>query len=462
MDYFGLTLSIVLPWFAGIVISRLLFPPISRRNWPLILGYGYFIGIIVITIYLRLWDAVGLHLDFYPIALSFLIICLTLFSVLKHQQVLLFHKDKSSSVSRVTSIPVKIIILTFLSVLIFRYAAIAIDILNIPLFPWDAWVNWAPKAKVWFFTEQLTPFISPEDWLVKYNHNAYTIGTWRYPNTVPLIQLWTLLGIGTWDISIMNIQWLFSTLSLGLAFYGQLRLIHAPRITSTIATYLLLSIPLISVHTVLAGYADIWLASFFTLGAMCLMNYRRIGRTSTIFLVLLFAIACLLTKRPGVIFAFLLIIHLISLFYKVWFVKFISYSAIITMIAITIGHFIYYSYSDNSPMPLEISLPFFGHIALDLYPVFYPLISSLFLFSSWNIFWYSLIVFILFHKHFKLKFNVPAQSILITSSLGLIFIFVFTQYSEYLIIQTTFSRAILYILPLTMYWITAVIVHSND
>jgi hypothetical protein len=103
------------------------------------------------------------------------------------------------------------LVILFLLLITYRYTGIAQEIGLRPLYPWDAWMNWALKAVTWFILGGLVPYISPEDWLQKLeNTTTYTTGAknaWQYPVTVPLIQLWGMLGVGNSDQTFGNLAW---------------------------------------------------------------------------------------------------------------------------------------------------------------------------------------------------------------------------------------------------------------
>ena len=59
----------------------------------------------------------------------------------------------------------KAVVTVLLALLAWRYLTILQELLLRPLYAWDAWMNWAPKAIVWFHLEHLIEFVNPEQWL---------------------------------------------------------------------------------------------------------------------------------------------------------------------------------------------------------------------------------------------------------------------------------------------------------
>ncbi len=171
---------------------------------------------------IRLWDAAGLSLHFWGIALILFGLSIAGLIAIRKQSAPVRVSTKSIPLEKW-----QIDVIACIAALIAcRYATIAQEILLRPLYAWDAWMNWAPKAVPWFQNNELTPFISADSWLAQTGEPAaYTLGAtgaWKYPVTVPLIQLWGMLGAGSSDYPGVNLPWLMGVVALGLALYGHL------------------------------------------------------------------------------------------------------------------------------------------------------------------------------------------------------------------------------------------------
>ena len=57
-----------------------------------------------------------------------------------------------------------------------------------PLFPWDAWMQWGTKARVWFELRTMAPFVTASEWLQATGPNVYFDAAPHYPATVPLLR----------------------------------------------------------------------------------------------------------------------------------------------------------------------------------------------------------------------------------------------------------------------------------
>ena len=125
--------------------------------------------------------------------------------------------------------------LTLLILLGWRFATLVQELALRPLFAWDAWMNWIPRAVVWFNTGELNAFVHPQDWLREGpGADVYTPGNWqahRYPPGVSLIQLWSMLGAGVARHPLLCLPWAALPLALTAAFYGHLRRAGVPACT---------------------------------------------------------------------------------------------------------------------------------------------------------------------------------------------------------------------------------------
>ena len=56
-----------------------------------------------------------------------------------------------------------------------RLVLLGLEVAWQPLYPWDAWIQWATKARVWYELGQIVPFARVEAWLAA-NGAAYFDG----------------------------------------------------------------------------------------------------------------------------------------------------------------------------------------------------------------------------------------------------------------------------------------------
>ncbi|MCR9103692.1 MAG: hypothetical protein NXI15_00245 [Gammaproteobacteria bacterium] len=304
----GFLVALLLPWFAGTVWVKYLLARTGRINWYIVIGQGFFVGYFATTLLVRAWDAAGQPLNFSYLGTALLTITLVGLALLRTAS---FPPAMAPEERAVMSPLVKLGVVVLLGMLGWRYLLLFEELLLRPLYAWDAWMNWAPKSIVWFHVGEITDFVSPKRWMSLGSLADYTLGNgqaWDYPISVPVIILWNMLGAGTWDHPALFLPWMLMPVCLGMAIYGHLRLAGVSVALSVLACYVLLSIPYVNVHSVLAGYADLWLASAFGLGVCAIYEFARTRHWAYALLALFLAGFCAQLKVPGIFMGLILLV----------------------------------------------------------------------------------------------------------------------------------------------------------
>jgi hypothetical protein len=448
----GLLVSLFLPWIAG---STWLWRTWRTANLPAVLGYGYLLGILVTTALIRLWHFAGLELEFWPLAAG-----LALVAALP---LLLPGRTAREEPPRPGNGPShwwsaeNLVFAFFLFLIALRLGSILLDNIYRPLFSWDAWMNFAPKARVWFELGELTPYTSPKDWLRGASlEGAFTLGNWQawdYPVTVPLVMLWTALGLDAWHDDLIKFPWVFVGAALGLAVYGQFRHFGISRHTAMVLVYLLLSIPYVNVHMVLGGYADLWLATALSLGLLSLMRWTTTQHQTDLALALLFAVSCFAIKKPGVIWGGLLLASIgLALVPRRITLVLAGFFAI-TATALWIAGGIDINLPAIGRLRIDaggIALPYLGQQPLGFTNVSTVFVDSLFLSPNWHLFWYALVVALMLALTTRpARLRQPAPFFFtVTSVVAILFIFfMIPRYSKEALELTTLNRALLHLVP---------------
>lgn len=457
MNAIGLIVAIFLPAFMGFAWLHLLW---NNSHWTARVGYGYMLGVFILTSILQLWGEAGLPLNFFVI--NALMLSLTILPVgwavyLRSN----FRYEIGYSTFNATW--QKVMWLLLLAVLAIRFGQILQEIILRPLYPWDAWMNWAPKAKTWFALEEIVPFVSPYLWAThEFSANVYTLGNpdaWRYPPLVPLLQMWTAIGMGHWVDNLVNIPWAMCLMALGFSFYGQGRMLGIKPHVVLLAVCLLFSLPFVATHAALAGYADIWLACYFGLAGMAFINWSQTGDYRQAILLIIFAIACTQTKIPGLAWAAIFIPASLFVFLpKRW--------GYLLIIAVLGGWWIFQfgkmsiNIGDLILTPTYISIPSIGSYSIEFHNVSKEFYINGLLWGSWNVFWWLLIVVVPVFFVLTIRYeNLLAPNALVALALFLIYvIFFYTKHYLAAIDGTTINRAIFHIVPLLLYYVMYVII----
>jgi hypothetical protein len=451
----GLLLALGLPPALGIAwLSRYW----RNSHWSAVVGYGFLLGILTTTLLMQLWDALGLKLAFYPLAAI-----LTAFTLLA------FHKrpprpapsGNPSSSPPTNSMAGKWLFWLLAGLLLIQYGGILMEILWRPLYPWDAWMNWAPKARVWFEFRELIPWVSRADWLhLEPGELAYTLGNPKaslYPPLVPLVQTWVSLGLGTWNDSLINLPWLLCSIALGLGLYGQARNLGSSPLSAMLVTFGVLSLPYVSVHTALAGYADLWLSTFFSLAAIAFFLWSLTRDPMQLILAILLAIAATQTKVPGIIWAaMLLLAWLLSLAPRIVAASILGGILILFYLWISGG------VSMDIPLmgklvltPERITLPGIDSFALEYHPVWKAFWKSWWVQGSWQFFaWLFplMLVYAVFAGRLSRRL-LPATFLVGEAFLFLFITFFFTYHYASALDGTTINRATLHMVPMLFFYL---------
>lgn len=309
MDALKTGLALLLPVALGCAWLRLLVPSQIPARAAMILGHGTLLGLLAVTGILRLLDAAGWPLNFY--AAAALAIALTVPALvigLRHPAGPAAHgRSTSTTAWSQLSLGGRLLFCALATLLLWRIGVLAVEVFWRPLFPWDATMHWATKARVWFEHRALVPFTTEMEWLHTAGEGAYVDRHPFYPPAIPLLQVWMNLALERWDESLMNLPWLAAFCALGLCFFSQLRIANLSLPVAMAATYILLSMPLINIHVALAGYADLFLGATFACALMALHNWSVKRERWQGWLLLLFAAACYLIKNEGAIWPMTLI-----------------------------------------------------------------------------------------------------------------------------------------------------------
>jgi hypothetical protein len=168
-----------------------------------------------------------------------------------------------------------------------RFGLLFFEVSVRPLFPWEASVQWASKAHVYFGLKTLAPFGDSATW---FNGGVYLDNAPNLPITLPLLQAWMCIALGEWNDVLMNLPWWAMLLALTFAVYGFMRLQGLGPFSALITAWLVASLPLLNTHVALAGLPDLPMAGTFTLAALSLVRWAHSRQWFDLFCALLFAL----------------------------------------------------------------------------------------------------------------------------------------------------------------------------
>lgn len=452
----GLLLANLLPWYLGSLSARIILGPAPLS---LLLGHGYLLGQLLLVATMLGWNAAGLELGFAPLA-SLLggaaaLATLPLLRDLCHMPPATLRLWRRPALPHWRHALWLLPLLLFLAV---RGGTLAQELALRPLFAWDAWMNWVPRAVVWFHHGTLTPFESPDTWLAAPRGSAiYTLGNWRasdYPPAVPLLLLWQMLAAGSHDHTLLYLPWLLLPGACALALWGHLRALDLPAWAAALALYALLSQPLLATHSALAGYADLWMAAAFGLGAMALAHWQHTGAWRFGLLALFLAVLCALLKTPGLGFGGLLVGAAILLLWRPapgWLLAAGAAAFTLLLAGLLLG---LHPAAAELDALLVLDLPWtLPTLSLAPRPLLPYLWEALVVQANWHLLWLLLPTCLLAGLASRGPASLHSIALLVLAAgFGLLlFLFGFTDYFREAANFVTLNRTLLYLAPLAVY-----------
>ena len=445
MEYLNPLIALLLPALLGGLCMELLIPAWTPARPMAVWGNGLLVGLIGIPLLIRLLEALGVSLTYQAVGgiAGTIVVMAGLLLLVRKKPFPLAPRSMSDVASR--SLIYKLAIVSVLLLIALRVTTLGLELLWRPLYPFDATMHWATKARVWFEYQRIVPFVDNMRWLEMAGEGVFTDHHAGYPITIPLLQVWTGLVIGHWDESLINLPWLACLVGMGLAFYGQARVAGAKPLVAIVFTYMLLSMPLINIHVALAGYADLFLGACYCAALMAFHNWAISRQSWQAVLAAFFALSCPLIKNEG--FYWLLTfapgLFLVLLPWRkalVWFAGIIL--VLLAVLAII-------------PRDFEVA----GH-SLELLGLFFrpgapeAVVNSLFVHDNWHLFSYllpGLLVSALLLARPDVKACIGIIGTL-ASAIGLFLVlFIFTRYASGAIRFTAVGRISVQLIPGMMF-----------
>jgi hypothetical protein len=453
--------AILLPWgVSALWIGRVAFSR-NQGDWAIALGYGYFIGLFVTVALLNFWDLVGLGLRANLTAAVWLVAAGAWVLSLRFR----------GSISTMSWRPRvclpqgwrEWVWLALFVLVAGRVLVLGLDAFWRPLTPWDAWLVWLYRAAVWAEFGTLVPFVEPGAWLSGEVPGAFTLDAHHYPKTVSLIPTWVALVLGEWNESLVLLPWVGALVALLLGLYGQVRRFGGEPWEAMLVVYLVVSLPMVASHTALAGYADLWVAATLALAAAALWSWPQHGSLVSLVLALPLLIALPALKMEGWVWLIPLALGLI-----------LAQLRLVTVGALTAvvgGLALFWLLAGG----FRVSLPGLGEVVLSSAELSVPgllsvgvgyspeawsaLRHALFVGGGWHLFWFVFVpvgVLGMYRCMVDPDLRAPIYTVLLAAFL-LVFLFVFTEASQWVVSFTIVNRLLLHFVPMAVFVVWLVV-----
>jgi hypothetical protein len=268
-------------------------------NTALQLAHGYLLGYVICTLLLRLWDFAGWPWQFWDIANVMLVGCMPLAGIIilnKFSTIVPGHSgNKSAAPDNIKSrrtLYTYLGICLLVALIAMRFYFIAAEALVRPIFAWDAWYSWTPMTIQFFDGGSLQAPMTT----INPSHGIFA----------NLAHLWSFLAAGTTQQTLTGLPWVTTAVAITIGVYGLLREASISLLGSLLGCYIVISMPFFDIHSMLVGYADIWLTLAFFLGLHCCLKLQRRASLASTLSILFYAIVCISIKQSGFGLAFIL------------------------------------------------------------------------------------------------------------------------------------------------------------
>ena len=198
MDLPIIVAALLLPWMLGVALLAALRDPArapagaGEFAWQA--GAGWFVGAFALTLWMRALSFAGLRFGVAAVALPLIALASALLFVAWRRDGRRLVAAKLAALSALVASPglagaARVAWWAVIAWLALRFALLALEVTWRPLYPWDAWIQWATKARVWYEYGTLVPFARAGDWFAA-GGTLFFDASPEYPPTVPLWQVW--------------------------------------------------------------------------------------------------------------------------------------------------------------------------------------------------------------------------------------------------------------------------------
>ena len=449
---FALAFAWLIPCAAGVAIYAAFDARRLPGYWATAFGYGLVLGLLIAAgasdLFARADTAHAMSHAWLPLTVFTLIV-----------GVVAWRRSRvPESASAATSLQEvekwKIVLFcAALASLVWRAFIALREILLRPTFPWDAWDAWAVKSKTWFLLGHYAPFVPMGQWIAGTSVETYSGPAWSYPSALAWLQVWFASAAGGWVEPIVNLPWLALWVGMLFGHYGQWRALGLSRVRAMAFIYFLGSLPLVTVHVALAGYADLWIAAMVGFAVLAWVRWLEQRDRNQLALACLCMLSLPWIKLEGAVW--LLIFACVAGYCSLprRHRRYVT-GAIVAIAAIgaVIGHL---------KLPLfglgwvaislhAIDVPVIGTLAIAFHPdALTGSIASLFAQPSWHLLWYLAPMVVIWRwRQFREQRAVRALGAVVAASLAFLgFLFLFTDAAQWAESFTAINRLVMHVVP---------------
>jgi hypothetical protein len=465
-EWAAVLLALALPTLLGTAISTLVSGwPRHAGAWMLAVGEGFLLGALL------LGNALWLAGDIATIGLlgrwgPFVLIGSLALGGLAWR--LRRHAPEYRALALpVTTSRQRMVVTAVIVGLLLLGSLIAVQAVLLPTLTWDAWNAWLAKAKAWHHAGAFLPVVDVVQWLARSAEPVLSTVAAPYPEALPRYATWLASAAGRWQDGYVHSAWPALWFALGAMLAGALRVRGVGWMVAALAAAALLTLPLVTAHASLAGYADLWLAAAILAAGQHAARFAASGSPRAAVHALLFAVLLPTIKLEGAVWSLLIVVALaLWLVPRRWRLHAGLGAAGVATAAVLLLPRIYLPVPGLGAVIVEgasITVPVVGQLDLFLRDVGRTVAQSLFLLPNWSLLWYLLLPLVAWRWRQLRHPDVAMLGLLL--ALGMLFLFVlffFTDASRWAENLTSLNRLLMHLVPLLLFWMALLVCPPRD
>lgn len=319
---------------------------------------------------------------------------------------------------------------------------------TIPNLAWDSWSVWEGKADQWLAHGMSVKMNHLDAWLIE-EKSIFNISA-HYPDGLSLLVFTPMLmGINNSEITLILYLYAFAMMSMLLV--ARLKLFGAPFYLQLLLVFVLYTTPLLNNHLMIQGYADIWMAMFVTLITLTFIDYHEKGQFGLAVTLVCYLSILPMIKLEGWIWLILFIIShlLVSLLQHKNKVIYLLLALVVTVILFVSGGINLFFEAGNLIINSDrIEIFKLINTNIEFNDITENLIIGFFWQNNWSLLWVGLpfLIFSFFTKKHSQASQI-AHIFIILALLCFLFLFYFTEASQWAQDLTALNRIVLQLTP---------------
>jgi len=317
----------------------------------------------------------------------------------------------------------------------------------LPNIAWDSWAVWEGKAEQWIIHGLNADIAKWDDWLQ--NNNALFNQAANYPDGLSLIYYLPKL-IFKQGFAVTHVVYLFAFAMLTVLLISRVAKNGTSIYLLAFMVLIIYTVPMISNHLMIQGYADIWLAMYVLLIMLTLMDYKETWHRGAGIRLLCYLTILPMLKLEGWVWLLLFVLAYVLVWLwqcqrKKWVI-----GSVFLMACIIVSGIIDFTLPFGDLIINHNKLVIFNLIdtSIQFVNITDQLLISFFWQNNWSLIWLGLpFLIVTFFTQSHDQVNQVVQVFFIAALLCFLFLFYFTEANKWAIDLTAINRLALQLTP---------------